>query len=236
MRKLFGCDRLYYIEKKTVTLNDFEELKRVFGWRSGPEIIDDPSVFQYVSSEDANQRKLRDAEAIGTVVKNLKPKNCLEIGTGLGVSTAFIALNAPESRIYTVNIPPEDFARAGKFATGKLSREEIGSYYREHGLGNITQIFANTAAWKPDIPLVDFIYIDGCHDMNFVVNDTIKALQILKPGGFILWHDFHPSLRGKYSWINSVCRGVDILFKRGIFKGELFHIRDSWVGIHRISD
>jgi predicted O-methyltransferase YrrM len=154
------------------------------------------------------------------------------------MATVLMAANAPESKIYTVNIPPEEIlaGKGGELTTVALEREKIGIAFRERSLSNITQIYANTATWKPDIGTIDVAFIDGCHDTEFVYNDTRKVLRQMKPGGFILWHDFNPDLVKKYDWINSVCLGVEKLSREGLIRGRIFHIRDSWVGIYRIPE
>lgn len=115
-----------------------------------------------------------------------------------------------------------------------MGAEKIGLVDGERNLNNITQIYANTAEWEPDIGTIDVAFIDGCHDTEFVYNDTKKVLKYTKPGSFILWHDFNIDLIQKYDWIDSVCRGVEKLYQEGLIKGRIFHIRDSWVGVYHV--
>jgi hypothetical protein len=138
--------------------------------------------------------------------------------------------------VYTINIPPEEAetGEGGKLITGAFSRDIIGSYYREKGIKNITQIYANTLTWKPDIGPIDVAFIDGCHDYEFVINDTLKILPYMAPKGFILWHDFNPDLALKHHWIDEVCRAVEWLQLNGHLPGEIYHVKDSWVGIWQV--
>lgn len=78
-------------------------------------------------------------------------------------------------------------------------------------------------------------FIDGSHDTEFVYNDTVKMLKEMKPGSFVLWHDFNLELAIKYHWIRSVCLGVEKLYREGHIKGRIFHLRNSWVGIYKVS-
>lgn len=232
-RWLFGIEPLAWLQRMVIELNSFQELQKVFGWTHGP-LIDDPATLEYQFIEDVNERRLRDAEALATVVRNAAAEVCLEIGTGTGRSTALIALNAPTARVYTVNIPPEEFEAGGVLTTMKLEREEIGSYYRERGFTNVQQIFANTASWEVTIGMIDVAFIDGSHDTKFVIDDTLKVLPHIRRGGFIVWHDFNPALAKKYHWIGSVCQAVDQLVGRGVLRGRIFHVRDSWMGIYQV--
>ncbi len=223
------------LEKQVIELNSFEELKKVFGWLHDP-ILDRPDIHDFDYVEDVNERRLRDAESLATVIRNVQPEVALEIGTADGMGTVLMSANAPSSSIYTVNISPDEIlaGKGGRLTTVALEREKIGSAYRARELSNITQVYANTATWSPDIGTIDVAFIDGCHDTKFVYNDTRKVLRHMRPGGFVLWHDFNPLLSEKFPWIGSVCRGVDKLCRDGSICGRIFLIRDSWVGIYRV--
>jgi predicted O-methyltransferase YrrM len=219
-----------------IHLSSYKELHKLFKWTKEP-ILDETQVHLYDHVLDVNQRRLRDAESIMTVCANIGSENktILEIGTASGITTASMAVNAPEAQVYTINIPPEEAAKGegGRLITGAFSKDIIGSYYREKKIKNITQIYANTLSWKPDIGMIDVAFIDGCHDYEFVINDTLKLLPYIKPNGFILWHDFNPDLALKYDWIGEVCMAVDWLQSNGYLPGEIYHIKDSWVGIYQ---
>ncbi len=233
VRRLIGLDLFPHLRRSVITVNDVQELKKVFRWQSDP-IIDDPYLLEFQYVEDVNQRRLRDLESVTTVVRNLNPDICVDIGTGTGRIAAMMAINAPQAQIHTVNIPPEEFVEGGVLTTMKLEETQIGTYYRQRGLTNISQIFANTATWEPDIGEIDVAFIDGSHDTSFVINDTLKVLAHMQPGAFILWHDFNLSLVHNYNWIKSVCLGVESLLTDGHIKGRIFHVRDAWVGIYQV--
>ena len=234
-RRTLGLEEFTHLRREVVELDDLDELKKVFGWQLDP-VLDDPSIYEFESIEDINQRRVRDAECIGAVVRNTDPKVCLEIGTAEGHATALMAVNAPQARVYTVNIPPEEIesGEGGTLTTVAFERERIGSYYRERGLSNVEQILANTARWEPEVGTIDVAFVDGCHDTEFVYNDTRKILKHTRPGSFVLWHDFHPGFVEKRDWIREVCLGVERLYASGLLAGPLFHVRNSWLGIYRV--
>ncbi len=224
------------LQRSVIELNQISDLCNIFGWKNLP-VLDDPTLYEFSYLEDVNQRRIRDAESIATVMCNSNPRIALEIGTAEGHGTALMAINAPKARVFTVNIPPEEIisGEGGILTTAAFEKDKIGAYYRERGLNNITQIFANTATWEPDIGDIDVAFIDGCHDADFVYNDTVKILRHMSPGSYILWHDFNLDLAEKYNWIHSVCSGVERLYQNGLLNGRIFHLRDSWVGIYKRS-
>lgn len=236
LKKLISEDEFPNLQHSVIELNNFQELKKVFGWKEDP-ILDRPDIYDFKYVEDVNERRIRDAESLATVMRNVNPKNALEIGTSNGMGTVLMSVNAPNSKIFTVNIPPEEIisGEGGKFTTIALEREKIGLAYRDRKLQNITQIFANTAKWEPDIGNIDIAYIDGCHDSEFVYNDTKKIIKNMKSGSFILWHDFNLDLVENYDWIKAVCSGIENLYKNGLLHYKIFHIHDSWTAIYRVT-
>jgi predicted O-methyltransferase YrrM len=223
------------LERMVVEVADVRELRKLFGWDREPR-LDDPTLRDFEYPEDLNMRRLRDAEVIGSVMANAGAEQALEIGTSEGRTTALMALNAPQTTIHTINIAPDELERGegGRFTTGALERERIGAHYRERGCDNVREILANTATWEPDIGSVGVAFIDGCHDAEFVCNDTRKVLSIAEPGAFILWHDFNPGLVRSYDWIYDVCLGVEELCRTGELEARIYHLRDSWVGLYRV--
>src|SRR3972149_11929695 len=183
--KIISRDAFYNLHYSVIELNNFQELKKVFGWKDDP-LLDRPDINDYDYIEDANERRIRDAESLATVMCNVKPKTALEIGTANGMATVLMSVNSTGSKIYTVNIPPEEIVsgHGGKLTTVAIEREKIGTAYKERGLKNITQIYANTAKWEPDIGIIDVVFIDGCHDTKFVYNDSRKVLRHMKKGAF----------------------------------------------------
>lgn len=231
----YSLDEFPFLNQSVLEVNNLVELKKNFQWNLDP-IVDIPIFHEFQYSEDLNERRLRDAESMGVVARNISPGVCVDIGTALGHSAALFAINAPSSTVYTVNILPEEIesGAGGVLTTGAFTQEQIGSYYRQCSLKNIKQIFANTATWEPDFGTINLAFIDGSHDTDFVYNDTLKMLKQTAPGSFILWHDFNPDQILKYHWIRSVCLGVEKLLREGHIHGRIYHLRDSWVGIYKV--
>jgi predicted O-methyltransferase YrrM len=220
-----------HVRRFALEVRDYAAMKKAKRW-TRDAILDDESIHTFEYLTDLNDRKLLDAQIIGAVCANRNPSTILEIGTAEGHMTALMAENAPQATVHTVNIPPEEIESGGKFVTRGFEREEIGRYYRGKGLSNIHQIYANTATWEPDVGPIDVAFVDGCHDADFVFNDTRKILMHAHPGTVILWHDFNPALIEKFDWIADVCRGIERLYEEELISGNILHVRDSWVGYY----
>ena len=63
---------------------------------------------------------MRDEKSLGVVARNISPCVCVDIGTAQGYSAALMAVNAPSSTVYTVNILPEEISSGagGVLTTG----------------------------------------------------------------------------------------------------------------------
>lgn len=72
----------------------------------------------------------------------------------------------------------------------------IGRLYREKGLGHrVCQIYCDSRQWDTSAyhpGFFDSVFVDGGHQTQVVISDTLKALPLLRSGGLMLWHDFCP--------------------------------------------
>ncbi|GAG51483.1 unnamed protein product, partial [marine sediment metagenome] len=70
----------------------------------------------------------------------------------------------------------------------------VGRLYLEKELGNrVCQIYCDSTQWDiSNFPpgFFDSALIDGGHTPEIVINDTQKALSLVRPGGLVMWHDF----------------------------------------------
>jgi len=71
---------LRHLNREVIELNNVGELRKIFDWKMEP-VLEDPSLHEFHYIEDVNQRRIRDAECLGTVVRNAQPSLCLDIGT-----------------------------------------------------------------------------------------------------------------------------------------------------------
>ena len=131
---------------------------------------------------------------LAALARSSEPSLAFEIGTNRGRSTRLIAEMAPEhAKVYTLDLPPE------RMLDGKCFKEArgefIGEEFRNHpARSKITQLYGDskTFDFSPFHGRCDFIFIDGDHSYEGVKADTDHALKMLKPGGIIVWDDYHP--------------------------------------------
>jgi hypothetical protein len=133
---------------------------------------------------------------LAAIVAHLKPKTVFEFGTYTGEASLVFAKSSPSAQIFTVNIPG---SQKPKFQLAKdqepelLTDAEIGkAFHRCNEASRIKQILCDSADLdiEPFRNSVDFVWVDAGHSYDCVKSDTNKAFEMVRPGGYIFWHDF----------------------------------------------
>lgn len=123
---------------------------------------------------------------INSIVSALRPSRIFEFGTFDGRTTLNLAANSPQhATIWTIDLPESPGALLGhRLGERFLDRPERS---RIHQLQCDTTKFD----FAPHAGRMQFIFVDACHDYEFVRSDTRAALQLADPAGaVILWHDY----------------------------------------------
>lgn len=220
---------------KIRVVDSIEELKRHFGLPCDGELLE-PDLDVVENDTEVNGRKRRDAEVLCTLAANAI-HNVLELGTSHGRGAFKLASNLSHGLVcHTVNILPEQHdASGGKMVTHLIDKDAIGSYYRERGLKNVEQLYANTARWEipAHIRKLGMVFVDAAHDEENVYLDSKLVWDRIAPGGFIVWHDFSQFSR-RFDWIDASMRGVErFLRDQGLIDLEVVNLRHSWCGVLR---
>jgi predicted O-methyltransferase YrrM len=170
---------------------------------------------------------------ISSLVAHYKPLRIFEIGTFMGKTTYHLAANSPDqAQVFTLDLPQQNFEQIvaenpydmNLLHEGK--RHEVGYYFKNTTYNSkITQIFCDSRSFDetPYAGSMDLIFVDADHSYPSVINDTKKALRMLKKnesGKVILWHD----LRQR----SDVERGILELCDRD----KIRHIKDTMLGIY----
>src|SRR5262249_23258031 len=130
------------------------------------------------------------------LMNKARTRNIFEFGTYKGVSITQLALNLPaDAKIYTLDLPaepsatrfaiadPEDAVIAAEKGKGALVPAELRP--------RITFLQKDSAQFdeSPYVGQMDFVFVDGAHNYDYVRNDSEKGWRMLRPGGIIAWHD-----------------------------------------------
>lgn len=106
---------------------------------------------------------------------NYRNAKILEIGTGVGYSTAFLANACPLAKIYTINPNSSELEFAAK-------------YHQNLELGNITYINKSSDEYfGTGNKHFDMIFVDGDHKN---IRSDLKWWNTLHSSGLMLFHDY----------------------------------------------
>lgn len=70
----------------------------------------------------------------------------------------------------------------------------------------IEQLYGDSKQFDegPWLGTCDVVFVDGSHAYSYVVNDSAKALRMVRPGGLVLWHDYSPECPGVFRALNEL--------------------------------
>ena len=135
------------------------------------------------------------------IVRWLRPKRILELGTYNGMTTLQMALNAPrECTTYTLDLPDYEKNSLPMSKIDKLVatffldnfNNVVGRYFARRADLNIRQLFGNSTRFDYsmiDVP-VDLVFVDAAHDYESKCQDSDTAFRLLARPGAILWHNY----------------------------------------------
>lgn len=163
------------------------------------------------------------------LLKKFHPDRIFEVGTFDGRTTLNLACNSSQKAVvYTLDIPDQSKISMKPSPLSKdfsfVDKVSTGSRFRETECGKkITQLFGDSAAFNfsPYDDTIDFVFVDGAHTYDYALNDSEKAMKLLRNGrGIIIWHD--------YSWVwAGVTKALNKLYKTDSRFGSIRHIRGT---------
>ena len=134
--------------------------------------------------------------ALALLLRRAKASKAFEFGTYKGVSTAQLALNLEEGgQVFTLDLPEDPIETAYE-----ISIEKDYVIAAERGKGallppdlrhRVTFLRQDSARFDPAAYAgqMDFVFVDGAHNAEYVRNDSEKGWQMLRSGGIMAWHD-----------------------------------------------
>ena len=142
-----------------------------------------------------------DRRALFHLMRGLRPRQVLEIGTHIGASTVHIAAaltltNSPASRLVTVDIVDMNHPVTQpwrSFGANASPRDLV----QMAGVGEVVEFVTERSLdyLNRCEDQFDLIFLDGDHRATTVYQEVPRAARLLAPGGWILLHDYYPNLR-----------------------------------------
>lgn len=129
------------------------------------------------------------------LVRALRPKTCLELGTGVGISAAYItaalAMNGKGS-LWTLDRDADRLTLARQHL--RLLPWRVPCHFVQ---GPFSRTFGKTLQ---ELGAIDFGFIDDEHTVQAVRRRLPKLLKALRPGGILVYDDLPWSPHTVLSW------------------------------------
>ena len=133
----------------------------------------------------------RDGQFLFRLSRYFKPETILELGTSLGISTSYLAIGNPESKVITVEGCPE---------TADLARRNFDHL----GLKNIRQIIGNFDEVLPGLlsetGKTKMFFIDGNHRKGPTLKYFSQILEHVEDDSVLILDDIHWSKDMEKAW------------------------------------
>ncbi|MBV8135000.1 MAG: class I SAM-dependent methyltransferase [Deltaproteobacteria bacterium] len=138
---------------------------------------------------------LREQILIVALAKRRDAQKVFEFGTFDGKTSANLAANlGPEAEILTIDLEAAQ-AGATRMSIGKkdlrfVRKDQIGA--KLGSFSGVVQLFGDTGRFdfSPWYRTRDLVFVDACHEYQYVRNDTEIAFKLLQPSGLLIWHDY----------------------------------------------
>jgi len=172
---------------------------------------------------------LGEALVLCSLVCALRARRVFEIGTYRGWTSYLLASAMPQGgKLFSLELPPGS-ATAHPLKPRdryELSAQEVGETFRRRlpAGGEVVQLWGDSATFDfaPWEEAMDLVFVDGAHTHDYVRNDTLAALGMVREGGLVVWHDLKHN-----------CPGVAQVLSRMARSRELYHIEGTSLVIHR---
>ena len=148
--------------------------------------------------------KYDDRMVLTTLVNRFKPKVIIETGTNVGFSSTVMAL-AGDAEIHTYDIPFENDNPARLVDGTGWGYIFAGTYLEKRINKNNRNTFTLKAT---EMPVADMWFIDSDHSFPTIEHEYKLALENMKNGGVIIFHDSNPALQYRSDVFAYLCRNV----------------------------
>src|SRR6266478_7347450 len=157
------------------------------------EITPGPIDVSLVDLEQVNgNTSLLEQLVVLPIAKRRQCKRVFEFGTFDGKTSANLAVNLQrDAQIFTIDLPAGQLGSValpiGKHDLTLILKNRIGD--KLGSSAKVIQLYGDTARFDFSswYGTCDLIFVDACHEYEYVLNDSEIALKLLARGGVVLW-------------------------------------------------
>jgi len=157
------------------------------------------------------------------VAAHYQPDTIVELGTSLGLSTAYLASGAPNAKLFTIEGAPEIAATAARNMQALHIPANILT-------GSFDQLLPSLL---PTLPPIDLIFIDGNHRLEPTLNYFNGVFPHLSSHSTLIFDDIHWSAGMETAWAAikkdpRVYLTIDLFFLGFVFIRPEFKVKQEF--------
>jgi predicted O-methyltransferase YrrM len=131
------------------------------------------------------------AQLLYRLVADLRPKNIIELGTCLGITSLYLKKAAPDAQLFTLEGCPQTAGVAS-------------AVFNKDGENDIQQVIGNFDDTLPgvikDLDQLDFVFVDGNHQKQATLNYFEWCLPKVHENTLLIFDDIYWSEGMKEAW------------------------------------
>jgi predicted O-methyltransferase YrrM len=131
------------------------------------------------------------AQLLYRLVKDLQPRNIIELGTCLGITSLYLKNAASNAQLYTLEGCPETAGVAAEV-------------FKSSGTDDIKQVIGNFDDTLPNVieslDQLDFVFVDGNHQKQATLNYFEWCLPKVEENTLLIFDDIYWSEGMKEAW------------------------------------
>jgi predicted O-methyltransferase YrrM len=163
------------------------------------------------------------AQMLFRAARHYQPASIIELGTSLGITTAYFSKAVPAAHITTIE---------GSSIVARLAAEHL----QELSCTNVTVVNGNFDEALPlalDQGLVDMAYVDGNHRYEPTIRYFEWLVERAHEGSVMIFDDIHWSAEMEKAWEvirndRRVCYSIDLFFLGFIFFRPAFRVKQNF--------
>ncbi len=132
-------------------------------------------------------------EYIPELLAKFGAKKGAEVGVAEGHFSELLCQKIPELELICVDLWQEGDDKKSKEKGQKAHEYSYEQSKKKLAPFNATLIKGNSTDVVREVPLesLDFVYIDACHEFDYVIEDIVEWSKRVKKGGLVAGHDYY---------------------------------------------
>jgi len=185
-------------------------------WLGVQPLVNEPATKRYMNPGEL--------EVLVALVRSVRPRAMVEFGVNEGRTARAILDNLPSIERYQgIDVFP------GYVTAMSVQRREVPQSPGRMAKGDprFDLILRKRGSFDltfDDLQDCDAAFIDGDHGWKGVLHDTLLARRLVRPGGIIVWHDYHALGTVEVRDV------LEILAEHG---SPINHVEKTWLAFER---